>query len=58
MGYFKELQIIKSAWKDSVVDLAQWNSSEVEDIELEDFMEYLNADLEWDKWDSEASVDI
>src|SRR6266481_4080114 len=41
---FKELQIMKSAWCDKVVDLASWNSKQAEEICLEDFIEYLNID--------------
>jgi hAT family C-terminal dimerisation region len=41
---FEELQIMKSAWRDKIADLASWNSNQAEEISLEDFIEYLNIE--------------
>ena len=38
---FEELEIMKSAWKSNLTDLAAWNSGEVEEIQMEDFEEML-----------------
>lgn len=40
---FEELQVMKSAWKDSIFDFATWNSEEVEDIS--EFEELLIEDI-------------
>ena len=55
---FKELQVMKSVWKNNVADLAAWNSNQVEEIhdEMGDYQDLLVADGERAKWDVEVDV--
>jgi hAT family C-terminal dimerisation region len=41
---FEELQLMKFAWRNSVVDTAAWNSGEVEQVE--EYKDFLVADVE------------
>ena len=44
---------MKSAWMDTVVDWAAINSAVVEEIEMNDFMDLLQADDLLREWDEE-----
>jgi hypothetical protein len=50
---FKELQIMKFAWRNNIGDLATWNSAEVEVVndELKEFSDLLIGDGEQKEWD-------
>jgi hypothetical protein len=53
---FEELQIMKSTWRKNISDLAAWNSAQVEEVELEEYSEMLEAEdlaAEWDKGETE-----
>lgn len=41
---FEQLQILKHAWRDQIVDAASFNSSEIEDVYLDDFKELFAKD--------------
>jgi hypothetical protein len=50
---FEELQIMKFAWKNNVVDLPSWNSAQVEEVDngTKEFENLLAADKELGEWD-------
>jgi hypothetical protein len=41
---FEELQIMKFAWCNNIVDLAAWNSGQIEEVDLDEYSEMLEAD--------------
>jgi L-cysteine desulfidase len=41
---FKELQVMKFAWCRDVVDIAIWNSTQVEEVDIDEYCEMLAAD--------------
>jgi hypothetical protein len=41
---FEELQIMKFAWRKGLSDLATWNSSQVEEVNIEDYDLMLEAE--------------
>jgi hypothetical protein len=43
---FEEIQLMKFAWRQDVVDIAAWNSSEVEQVDVEEYKDLLAADIE------------
>jgi len=50
--HFEELQIMKFAWRKKIVDNVQQNWARVDEVQLEEYSEYLDADetsAEWDK---------
>jgi hypothetical protein len=51
---FEELVIMRSAWGPKLLDLAAWNTSQVE--EVFDFEELLAEDLNNSTWDQEIEV--
>jgi hypothetical protein len=56
---FEQLQMLKFAWKETLVDHATWNSEYMEVFDLDEFKEMLVADgdaNEWDDTDSELEV--
>ena len=55
---FKELQVMKSMWKNNVANLAAWNLNQVEEIhdKMGDYQDLLVADGECAKWDVEVNV--
>jgi hypothetical protein len=58
---FEELQIMKFAWRNTVPDLAAWNSVNVENVDLEDFGVFLHADemiAELDRSEDEMAIDF
>lgn len=53
--YFKELQVMKFAWRNNIGDLAAWNSAQAEEVdEMKEFQDLLAADGEHEKWDKDA----
>ena len=40
---FEELQVMKFAWRNNILDLAAWNSGFVEGVDLDEFCELLWA---------------
>lgn len=45
---------MKFAWCNDIPDLVAWNSAEVEEVELDDFEEFLAADVWADKFNKEV----
>ena len=50
---FEELQIMKFAWKNSIVDLASWNSQEVEEVDMTPFETLLKEEVSAAEWGRE-----
>jgi hypothetical protein len=50
-GKFEQLQIMKFAWRNTIPDLAAWNSSEVEEINIGEYTGLLGADNWQDDFD-------
>lgn len=50
---FEELQVMKFAWQQNVTDLAAWNSAQVEEIELDEYSELMEAEELAAEWDNE-----
>jgi len=51
---FEELQVMKLVWWQNIIDLAAWNSVQVEGVELDEYSELLHAEAlatEWDQLD-------
>jgi len=61
---FEELQVMKSAWRKDIADLAAQNSAQIEEVELDEFSEILEAEglaAEWDRqigadWDGSCTL--
>lgn len=54
-AHFEELQVMKFAWRNSIGDLAAWNSAQVEEVdEMKEFQDLLAADGEHKEWDKDA----
>jgi|ERR1700678_390798 len=51
---FEELQIMKFAWRNTIPDLAAWNSNEVEEINIGEY----EALLSNDNWQADFDEDI
>lgn len=47
---FEELQMMKHSWKLSLIDIAAWNSGQVEEVDMQEFEEMLLSNEEEDKW--------
>ena len=52
--HFKELQVMKFAWRNNISNLTAWNSSQVEEIDDEfgEYRDLLVADGEQARWDA------
>jgi hypothetical protein len=50
---FKELQLMKFAWRNRIDDLASYNSKQVEKIDdgMKEYQDFLAADQELEEWD-------
>jgi hypothetical protein len=53
---FEYLQVLKHAWRDKVTDHAAANSTEIDEVYLEDFRELLRTDNELGEWDKVDEV--
>jgi hypothetical protein len=53
---FEELQLMKFAWHHKVVDVAAWNSCDIEQVDLEEYKDLLTADVEQAGHDLDAEV--
>jgi hypothetical protein len=50
---------MKFAWRNNITDLAAWNSSDVEDVNLlSEFQALLNTDNWQDDFDNDRDVDV
>jgi len=55
---FEEIVITKSAWGPDLYDMAAWNESQVEDVDLFDFEELLLDDTDGLAWDKDMEGDV
>jgi hypothetical protein len=53
---FEELQMLKATWCRKIVDLAQLNSEDIEEV-LDEFGDLCLADEELKQWDQEDGID-
>jgi hypothetical protein len=51
---FEQLQMLKFEWQESMPDYAAWNSEVVDNVQLDEFMELLEADAAEQLWDSDS----
>ncbi len=52
-----ERLFMKFAWRQNIVDLAAWNSAQVEEVGLEEYSELLEEEGLAAKWDNEITTD-
>jgi hypothetical protein len=50
---FEELVILKSGWGQELYDMANWNTSQVEEVDSFDFEQLLLDDADGAAWDKE-----
>jgi hypothetical protein len=50
---FEELVILKSGWGQELYDMANWNTSQVEEVDSFDFEQLLLDDTDGAAWDKE-----
>ena len=50
---FEQLQVLKHAWRDSIVNMAATNSSIIEQVTLQEFVELMLVDNDMVKWDQD-----
>jgi len=43
---FEELQLMKFAWRHNVIDVAAWNSNEIEQVDIVEYKDLLIAEVE------------
>jgi len=53
---FEELQIMKFAWRSNIPDLAVWNSSVVEEVDLWEFEQPLSLENQAEQNNSESDT--
>jgi hypothetical protein len=51
---FEQLQVVKAAWREQIIDLAKLNSEEMEEV-TDEFEELFFADEELRRWDKEEN---
>jgi predicted DNA-binding protein len=52
---FKELQMLKATWRRTIIDLAQLNSEDVEEV-VDEFEDLFLAHEEMREWDEEDGI--
>lgn len=55
---FEELLIMKSSWRGTIVNWAAANSESVEEVDLVEYEELLDADVQARTWDNEDEQHI
>lgn len=53
---FEELQIMKFAWRNSIADLAAWNSDEIEEINIGEYNTLLSDDTWQADFDGSTTI--
>ncbi|KAM6492459.1 hypothetical protein JOM56_012183 [Amanita muscaria] len=53
---FEELQLLKSAWKNNIHDIAAWNAKQVEEVDVMIYEALLDEDVVAADWDQELEV--
>jgi len=41
---FEELQLMKFSWRNNIPDLAAWNSEQTEEVNMDEYQEFLMVD--------------
>jgi len=54
---FEQLVIMRSAWGPDLYDMAAWNASQEEEVNLFDFEELLTDDIDYSAWELELQMD-
>ncbi len=54
---FEQLQILKHAWQGQIIDTASFNSSEIEDVYLDDFRELFAQDQKLVEGSNDEEID-
>lgn len=55
---FEELQVLKHAWRDSIVDRASINMEEAEEVSLQEYKELFERDEEMAKTDERDGIEV
>jgi hypothetical protein len=55
---FEQLQMLKFEWKDSLTDLAAWNSEQVEEVDMDEFTAMLKTDVTLAEWESATEMPV
>lgn len=55
---FEELLIMKSAWRGTISDWAVSNSENIEEVDLVEYEEFLDADVQARVWDAEDEANL
>jgi hypothetical protein len=50
---FEELLVMKSTWRGTISDWAVTNSKDIEEVDLVEYAEFLDADVQAHIWDAE-----
>ena len=54
--HFEELQIMRSAWKEDVVDWATLNTGDVEEVQIHDFKTLLLNNMAASAWNDKMGI--
>jgi hypothetical protein len=55
---FEVLLIMKFVWKKDLKDIAAWNSMQKEEINLTEFKEWLESEVELLQWEKSDDIEI
>jgi hypothetical protein len=55
---FEVLLIMKFAWKKDLKDIAAWNSMQIEEINLTEFEEWLESEVELLQWEKSDDIEL
>jgi hypothetical protein len=53
---FEQLQMLKFEWRGTNMDYSAWNSSQVEDVRIDEYMEMLEAEVAHSHWDNDVET--
>ena len=52
--FFEQLQVMKFAWHKNIIDLAAWNLGKTDEVDLDEYSEMLEAELQAEEFDIDA----
>ena len=55
---FEVLLIMKFAWKKDLKDITAWNSMQIEEINLTEFEEWLESEVELLQWEKLDDIEL
>lgn len=55
---FEVLLIMKFAWKKDLKDIVAWNSMQIEEINLTEFEEWLESEVELLQWEKSDDIEL